>query len=59
MKKMQISKLVWLRRGRKQTNNGSPLFVRVTIAGQRYEIPLKVQLLESQWSAPAQRAIGR
>ena len=56
---MQIAKLVWLRRGRKRTNNESALYVRVTITGQRYEIPLNVWVPESIWSADAQRAIGR
>lgn len=57
-KKQTFSVLFWLRKGR-TAENMSPLYCRITIAGQRYEIPTNFYLSQSSWSSTAQRAIGR
>lgn len=57
-KKQTFSVLYWIRRGR-NTDNASPLFCRVTITGQRYEIPLKCKIRPQSWCATAQRSIGK
>lgn len=36
-----------------------PLHCRVTISGQRYEIPMNIYLPLSSWSASAQKAVGK
>lgn len=56
--KQTFSILFWLRKGR-TTENMSPLYCRITITGQRYEIPTNFYLPQASWSASAQRAIGR
>lgn len=57
-KKQAVSVLFWLRKGR--TNESmAPLFCRVTIAGQRYEIPTNVTVRPAEWLAKAQRVISR
>lgn len=56
--KQTFSVLFWLRKGR-TTENMSPLYCRITITGQRYEIPTNFYLSSASWSASAQRAIGR
>lgn len=57
-KKQTFSVLFWLRKGR-TAENASPLLCRVTISGQRYEIPMNFHLSPASWSASAQKAIGR
>lgn len=57
-KKQTFSVLFWLRKGR-TAENMSPLYCRITIVGQRYEIPTNFYLSQSSWSSSAQRAIGR
>lgn len=57
-KKQTFSVLFWLRKGR-TNENLSPLFCRVTIAGQRYEIPTNFYLSASSWSAAAQKSLGK
>ena len=37
----------------------SPLSCRVTISGQRYEIPTKLHLRSESWSAVAQKSLGK
>ena len=56
--KQTFSILFWLRKGR-TTENMSPLYCRITITGQRYEILTNFYLSPASWSASAQRAIGR
>lgn len=57
-KKKTFSVLFWLRKGR--TNESvSPLFCRVTITGQRYEIPTNCHIKSVSWSAPAQKSLGK
>lgn len=57
-KKKTFSVLFWLRKGR--TNESvSPLFCRVTITGQRYEIPTNCYIRSVSWSAPAQKSLGK
>lgn len=57
-KKQTISVLFWLRKGR-AADNAAPLFCRVTIAGQRYEIPTNLRINPASWSTTAQRVLGR
>lgn len=57
-KKQTFSVLFWLRKGR-TTENMSPLYCRVTISGQRYEIPMNIHLSVNSWSATAQRTLGK
>lgn len=37
----------------------APLYCRVTITGQRYEIPTNIRICTNHWNADAQRSIGR
>lgn len=57
-KKQTFTVLFWIRKGR-TSENMSPLHCRVTISGQRYEIPMKIYLPTSSWSATAQKALGK
>lgn len=57
-KKQTFSTLFWLRKGR-VAENMAPLYCRVTITGQRYEIPANIRISTQHWSANAQRSIGR
>lgn len=57
-KKQTFSTLFWLRKGR-GAENMAPLYCRVTITGQRYEIPANIRISTQHWSANAQRSIGR
>ena len=57
-KKQTFNVLFWIRKGR--TNEKlSPLSCRVTISGQRYEIPTKLYLRSESWSAVAQKSLGK
>ena len=57
-RKKTFNVLFWLRKSR--TNESlSPLFCRVTIMGQRYEIPTKLHLRSESWSAVAQKSLGK
>ena len=57
-KKQTFNVLFWIRKGR--TNEKmSPLSCRVTISGQRYEIPTKLHLRSESWSAVAQKSLGK
>lgn len=57
-RKKTFSVLFWLRKSR--TNESlSPLFCRVTIMGQRYEIPTNFHISPASWSAVAQKSLGK
>lgn len=58
-KKKTFSVLFWIRKGRTTDGNLSPLFCRVTIDGQRYEIPLNIYLRPQSWNAEAQKSLGK
>ena len=57
-RKQTFNVLFWVRKGR-GNENMAPLYCRVTISGQRYEIPTNIRVSTQHWSAEAQRAIGR
>lgn len=57
-KKQTFCILFWLRKSRTQEEM-APLYCRVTIQGQRYEIPLNCRIKSKNWHASAQRSIGR
>lgn len=57
-KKTTFNILFWVRRAR-TNENALPLYCRVTISGQRYEIPLNFSIRTETWSAAAQKSIGR
>lgn len=57
-KKKKLNVLFWVRKGR-TNENFSPLYCRVTISGQRYEISTNCHIKTSSWSAEAQRSIGK
>jgi len=57
-KKQTFCILFWLRKGRTQ-DEMAPLYCRVTIQGQRYEIPLNCRIKPKNWHTSAQRSIGR
>mgnify|MGYP000472215096 CR=1 FL=1 len=57
-KKQTFTVLFWIRKGR-TSENMAPLHCRVTISGQRYEIPMNIYLPLSSWSATAQKALGK
>lgn len=57
-KKQTFTVLFWIRKGR-TSENMSPLHCRVTISGQRYEIPMNICLAQTSWSAAAQKALGK
>jgi len=57
-RKKTFNVLFWLRKSR--TNESlSPLFCRVTIMGQRYEIPTNCHISPASWSAVAQKSLGK
>ncbi|MBL3919079.1 tyrosine-type recombinase/integrase [Bacteroides thetaiotaomicron] len=57
-RKKTFNVLFWLRKGR--TNESlSPLFCRITIMGQRYEIPTNCHISPASWSATAQKSLGK
>ena len=57
-RKKTFNVLFWLRKSR--TNESlSPLFCRVTIMGQRYEIPTNCHISSASWSAVAQKSLGK
>ncbi len=57
-KKQTFCILFWLRKGR-TLEEMAPLYCRVTIMGQRYEIPLNCRIKPKNWHTQAQRSIGR
>ncbi|MBD9110345.1 site-specific integrase [Bacteroides nordii] len=57
-KKQTFSVLFWIRKGRGD-GNLCPLYCRVTISGQRYEIPMNFSLPQRYWSAAAQKSLGK
>lgn len=57
-RKCKISILFWQRKGR-GTAEMSPVFCRITIAGQRYEITTNVTISHKNWSSKLQRSIGK
>lgn len=57
-KKQTFSVLFWLRKGR-GTENMAPLYCRVTITGQRYEIPTNIRIVTKYWNKDVQRSVGR
>lgn len=57
-KKKQLTTLYWLRKGRAVLGK-SPMFCRVTISGQRYEIPLNLSIDPKIWDAKLQLCTGR
>lgn len=57
-KKQTFNILFWLRKGR-VSNQLAPLFCRVTIQGQRYEIPLNCKIRPQAWSKEAQKSVGK
>lgn len=57
-KKQTFTVLFWIRKGR-TSENMAPLHCRVTISGQRYEIPMNIYLPLSSWSSTAQKALGK
>lgn len=57
-RKKTFNVLFWLRKSR--TNESlSPLFCRVTIMGQRYEIPTNCHISPASCSAVAQKSLGK
>lgn len=57
-KKQTFNILFWLRKGR-VSEQLAPLFCRVTIQGQRYEISLNCKIRPQSWSKEAQKSIGK
>lgn len=57
-KNKTFSVLFWIRKGR-TTDKVAPLFCRITIQGQRYEISLNCKIKPQNWSAGAQKSIGK
>lgn len=57
-KKQTFCILFWLRKSR-TLEEMAPLYCRVTIQGQRYEIPLNCRIKPKNWHTTAQRSIGR
>ena len=57
-KKNTFNVLFWARKARAKDGH-APLFCRVTICGQRYEMPMNLTIPIDKWSAAAQRVIGR
>ena len=57
-KKQTFNVLFWVRRGR-TNENVSPLYCRVTISGQRYEISTNLNVRPDAWSATAQKSVGK
>ena len=57
-RKKTFNVLFWLRKSR-TNENLSPLFCRVTIMGQRYEIPTNCHISPASWSAVAQKSLGK
>lgn len=57
-KKQTFCILFWMRKGRK-VDEMAPLYCRVTIMGQRYEIPLNCRIKPKNWHTSAQRSIGK
>lgn len=57
-RKSKISVLFWQRKGRGKAEK-SPIFCRITITGQRYEIPANVTIPNKNWSAKLQRSTGK
>lgn len=57
-KKQTFNVLFWIRKGR-TVGNESPLFCRITIAGQRYEFSTNYSVRQSAWSAEAQKSLGK
>lgn len=57
-KKRTVSTLFWVRKGR-ASGKKAPLFCRITIRGQRYEIPLNVSIDPAFWDAKAQLFTGK
>ena len=57
-RKKTISTLFWVRKSR--ANGGkAPLFCRVTICGQRYEMPLNLAIDPKLWNAKLQLCTGK
>lgn len=50
--------LFWIRKGR-IADKVAPLYCRVTIQGQRYEISLNCKIKPQNWSSAAQRSVGK
>lgn len=57
-KKNTFNVLFWARKARAKDGR-APLFCRVTIQGQRYEMPMNLTIQLDKWSPTAQRVIGR
>ena len=57
-RKSKISILFWQRKGRGKAEK-SPIFCRITITGQRYEIPANVTIHNKNWSTKLQRSTGK
>lgn len=57
-KKQTFNILFWLRKGR-VSEQLAPLFCRVTIQGQRYEISLNCKIRPQSWNKEAQKSIGK
>lgn len=57
-KKVKCSVLFWIRKGR-AIEQMAPLYCRVTIRGQRYEIPLNCKINTKKWNPSAQRVKGK
>lgn len=57
-KKQTFSILFWLRKGR-VSEQLAPLFCRVTIQGQRYEIPLNCKIRPQSWNKDIQKSVGK
>lgn len=57
-RKKTFNVLFWLRKSRTNESQ-SPLFCRVTITGQRYEISTNCHIKPSSWSPIAQKSLGK
>lgn len=58
VKKRTFNVLFWLRKSR-SAETLSPLYCRITISGQRYEIPMNIYLRPQSWNAEAQMSLGK
>lgn len=57
-KKQTFAVLFWIRKGR-TSEKLSPMFCRITICGQRYEISTNLRVRSESWSPQAQKSLGK
>lgn len=57
--KKRTFNVLFLIRRNKQSDAEASLFCRITIQGQRYEIPLNCKIKQRSWNAVAQKSVGK